>query len=108
MITALGSLPTSPPAQLGGTTPAVLTGQSMVVAFMVTSDATADVVCIAWSPGLKLWITYPVDPLTLTGPGGTGIQRYVFPRTSNGLYFTFLQNNSSNTAVTVDVVLGDA
>ena len=75
---------------------------------MVTSDDDVGVTCIAWSPGLQLWMTYPVDPLTLTGAGGTGIQRYVFPRTSNGLYFTFLQNNSSNTAVTVDVVLGDA
>ena len=52
-------------------------------------------------------MVYPVDPVTLTGAGGTGVQRYVFPHTSSGLYFTFLKS-VAGTAVFVDVVLGNA
>lgn len=107
MINALATLPTSPPEQLGGTTPAILTGQSMVIAFMRTDTLTTDVSLIAWAPELKQWMVYPVDPVTLTGAGGTGVQRYVFPHTSSGLYFTFLKS-VAGTAVFVDVVLGNA
>lgn len=112
MITALTTFPTSPPVQLGGTTDAFRSGQSMSVSFFrMTAGGTTDVVLLAWSPGHQKWFQYPVDKVSLDlvfGP--TAIQRYVLPHTSNGLYCTYYNLPAymgGTPTVLVDTVLGD-
>lgn len=112
MITALTAFPTSPPSQLGGTTVAFQSGQSMVVSFFkITAGGTTDVVLIAWSPGHQQWFQYPVDKVSLDlvfTP--TGVQRYVLPHTSTGLYCTYYvlpAYMGGTPTILVDTVLGD-
>jgi len=112
MITAYTVFPTSPPQQLGGTTEAFATGQSMVVSFMtMTAGGSTDVVLIAWSPGHQKWFIYPVDKVSLDlvfGPNA--IQRYVLPHGPNGLfcsYYNLPAYMGGTPTVLVDTVLGD-
>ncbi len=108
MFTALTSLPTSPPVQLGGTTPAFLNSNSVLLALARTQNFDAGLSLITWAEEHQAWIVYPVDELQLqlAVNNGFGAQRYVCANTPDPQYFSFYRSSGQGT-ITIQVKKGN-
>ena len=92
ILTAQTSLPVSAPVSLGGTTPSLLCGSSMLLATMKVITATASCALIYWNVDFGIWVKYPIAAVALDPAvdDGTQTQRYVMPKTPDGIYITYL------------------
>ena len=108
ILTAHTSLPVSAPVALGGTTPSLLVGSSMLLATMKVITATASCALIYWCEDLAVWVKYPVAAVALDPAidGGIQSQRYVTPRTPSGTHIAYLVTTGAGT-VTVSSVLSN-
>lgn len=108
ILTAQTSLPVSAPTSLGGATPSLLCGSSMLLATMKVITSTASCALIYWCEDLQVWVKYPIAAVALdpTIDGGIQSQRYVTPKTPSGIYITYLVTTGTGT-VTVSSVLSN-
>ncbi len=108
ILTAHTSLPVSAPVALGGTTPSLLVGSSMLLATMKVITTTASCTLIYWNEDFGIWVKYPVAVVALDPAIDSGIQsqRYVTPRTPSGIHIAYLVTTGAGT-VTVSSVLSN-
>ena len=108
ILTAQTSLPVSAPVSLGGTTPSLLCGSSMLLATMKVITATASCTLIYWNEDFGIWVKYPVADVALDPAIDSGIQsqRYVTPRTPSGIHIAYLVTTGAGT-VTVSSILAN-
>lgn len=108
ILTALTSLPVSAPTSLGGTTPSLLCGSSMLLSTMKVITATASCTLIYWNVDFGIWVKYPLAAVALDPLVDSGIQsqRYVMPKTPDGLYIAYLVTTGTG-VVTVSSILAN-
>ena len=108
ILTALTSLPVSAPTSLGGTTPTLLCGSSMLLSTMKVITSTASCTLIYWNVDFGIWVKYPLTAVSLDPAIDAGIQsqRYVMPKTPDGLYIAYLVTTGTG-VVTVSSILAN-
>ena len=108
ILTAQTSLPVSAPVSLGGTTPSLLCGSSMLLATMKVITSTASCALIYWNVDFGIWVKYPSAAVALDPAVDDGIQTqsYVMPKTPDGIYIAYLATTIDGT-VTVSSILAN-
>ena len=108
ILTAQTSLPVSAPTSLGGATPSLLCGSSMLLSTMKVITATASCTLIYWNVDFGIWVKYPLTAVSLDPAIDAGIQsqRYVMPKTPDGIYIAYLVTTGTG-VVTVSSILAN-
>ncbi len=107
---AHGTLPTSPPKQLGGTTTdCFLSGSEIVFASMSIIGPNSNVYMYSWDKDQAAWFLFPVDPVALSAGTNSGraMQRYVTGKDPQGAYYTFFYTSTDSSAITISIRLAD-